>query len=74
MREMASGEGAALVVLRCSDSIHQQPFQLHYRLHVLYLVGELNQTVTEVHRTASPIYSCHPGFLWDGDDGGAFEA
>lgn len=55
MREMASGEGAALVVLRCSDSIHQQPFQLHYRLHVLYLVGELNQTVTEVHRTASPI-------------------
>lgn len=55
MREMASGEGAALVVLRCSDSIHQQPFQLHYGLHVLYLVGELNQTVTEVHRTASPI-------------------
>lgn len=70
MRETASGEGAALVVLRCSDSIHQQPFQLHYRLHVLYLVGE----VTEVHRTDSPIYSCYPGFLWDGDDDGAFEA
>lgn len=73
MREMASGEGTALVVLRCSDSIHQQPFQLYYRLHVLHLVRELNQTVTEVHRTDST-YSCYPGFLWEGDDGGAFEA